>query len=189
MIQLPRARNRRKLLAIIGLAFALILMTGFTSAVYVLNSPSLLRRATAWWIGAQYLGTNGVLMQTQANNCGPASLKMIFDHYGIPSTVDGLDTDAELTYKRTSMLTLKEMAEKRGLGAEGWRYTMDDFMHLKMPAIVFVRGDHFAVADSVTSDGFIILSDPAVGKVKIAANNFQRIWKGETLVFKKRSKN
>ncbi|MGC8594675.1 MAG: cysteine peptidase family C39 domain-containing protein [Candidatus Kryptoniota bacterium] len=30
-------------------------------------------------------------MQTMPNDCGPASLKMIFDHYRIPSTLSEID--------------------------------------------------------------------------------------------------
>jgi ABC-type bacteriocin/lantibiotic exporter with double-glycine peptidase domain len=137
-------------------------------------------------MGAEYLGTKGVTMQTMANNCGPASLKMIFDHYRIPSTIAEIDKSVRLTPKGSSMLSLKEMAERKGLSAEGWRYTIGDFVKLSMPAIVFVHGDHFAVADSVTPDGFVILYDPALGKLKMSLDDFQKIWNGETLVFKKK---
>lgn len=189
MIRLQQLKNRRKLFALAALTAISVLMVVFSSSVYVLNSPTVLRRVTAWWMGAQYLGTSGVVMQTQTNNCGPATLKMIFDHYGISSTIESMDSNAELTAKGTSMLTLKEMAEKRGLGAEGWRYTINDFMHAATPSIVFLHDDHFAVADSVTSDGYIILSDPALGRIKMSAHNFQKIWNGETLVFEGKDKN
>ena len=181
--------KRRKVIAIAGLTLLLFLTAGVAGTVYIASSPAVLRGAEAWWIGAKYLGTEGVTMQTMSNNCGPASLKMIFDHFGIRSTLSGIDRHVGLTAKGSSMLSLKEMAETRGLGAEGWTYTLADFVKAPMPAIVFVHGDHFVVADSVTRDGDIVLSDPALGKIEMSLVNFRKIWKGETLVFKKARNN
>ena len=162
----------RKVIAFAGLTLLLFLAAGLVGTVYITSSPAALRRAETWWMGAKYLGTKGVTMQTMSNNCGPASLKMIFDHFGIRSTLSGIDRHVGLTAKGSSMLSLKEMAETRGLGAEGWTYTLADFVKAPMPAIVFVHGDHFVVADSVTKDGNVILSDPSLGRIEMSLTDF-----------------
>ncbi|MCL5020795.1 MAG: cysteine peptidase family C39 domain-containing protein [Bacteroidetes bacterium] len=176
--------KRRKVIAFAGLALLLFLAAGLAGTVYITSSPAALRRTEAWWRGAKYLGTEGVTMQTMPNNCGPASLKMIFDHYEIPSTISEIDRRVGLTTRGSSMLSLKEMAEAKGLGADGWIYTIKDFVKAPMPAIVFVRGDHFVVADSVTPYGDIFLSDPALGRIEMTLGNFRKIWNGQTLIFK-----
>ena len=189
VLERQTSSRRRKLLAAAGLSALLLFAAVLAGAAYVLTSPNSFGEVSAWWIGARYLGTNGVTMQTMPNNCGPASLKMIFDHYGIRSTLSEIDRHIGLTAKGSSMLSLKEMAETKGLGADGWIYNIKDFVKAPMPAIVFVRGDHFVVADSVTRDGDIVLSDPALGKIEMSLVNFRKIWKGGTLVFREPSAN
>lgn len=181
----PLSISRRNIFAAAGLLALLLFAPSLAGTAYILNSPDAFRKVSAWWMGAEYLGTKGVSMQTMANNCGPASLKMIFDHYGIPSTIVEIYKDVGLTSRGSSMLSLKNMAERKGLGVVGWRYTISDFIKAPKPAIVFVHGDHFAVADSVTPGGFVIFSDTALGKLKMSLSDFQKMWKGETLVFNK----
>ncbi|MGC9093854.1 MAG: cysteine peptidase family C39 domain-containing protein [Bacteroidota bacterium] len=177
--------RRKKIIATAALTGLAVVIFGVAGVAQIFISPESFRRISAMWMGAEYLGTEGVVMQTRRNNCGSAALKMVFDHFDIPSTIVQIDTSLGLSVRGASMLSLKELAEKKGLGVEGWKYTIGDFVKAPMPAIVFVHGDHFAVADSVTSDGYIILSDPALGKLRMTLGSFQKIWKGETLVFNK----
>jgi len=135
----------------------------------------------------EYPGSEGIVLQDKQNNCGPAALKMVFDHYGISSALVEIESNVGLTEKGSSMLALKEMAELKGLKAEGWRLTLEDFLKVPMPAIVFVHGDHFAVVDSVTDDNDVVMRDPALGKVKLPGKKLLRIWNGETLVFRTRT--
>ena len=134
-------------------------------------------------MGGEYIGGEGVVLQDKHNNCGPAALKMVFDRYGIPSTLSEIEERIGLSDKGSSMLALKEMAELKGLSAEGWRYTLEDFVRVLKPVIIFLHKDHFAVVDSVTAEGSIILRDPALGRIKMQKEKLGRIWNGETLVF------
>ena len=134
------------------------------------------------YAGGEFQGTEGVLMQTSYNNCGPAALQMIFDHYKIPSTIDEIERNVRLTENGTTMLALKQMAELKGLHAEGWRLTLNDFLNTSFPLFLFVHNDHFVVADSVCNR-IVFLRDPAIGKVEIPTKNLPRIWRGEALVF------
>jgi ABC-type bacteriocin/lantibiotic exporter with double-glycine peptidase domain len=130
---------------------------------------------------SDFLGTAGVVLQNKRNNCGPAALKMILDHHGIPSSLGEIEGRISLTRRGASMLALKEAAESMGLSAEGWRYTMEDLPKAPFPAILYVNGDHFIVADSIVS-GRVFVRDPAVGKLRLQRSGLLGIWEGETLL-------
>ncbi|MGH2568307.1 MAG: cysteine peptidase family C39 domain-containing protein [Bacteroidota bacterium] len=177
--------GRRKLVAAVGLGSILLLVSFVLTATTLLSSPEGLNRFRAWQMSGEYLGSEGVVLQDKHNNCGPAALKMIFDTYGIQVSLAEIEQSVELTKKGSSMLALKEMAELKGLKAEGWRLTMEDFLKTQMPVIVFLHGDHFALVDSVTQSDEIVMRDPALGRLKLRAKKLSRIWNGETLVFRK----
>ncbi|GEM_PF-861559 len=179
--------NRRKIVAAAGLSSIVLFSVFILAAATLLSSPDAFKRFRVSWMGGEYLGDTGVVRQDKRNNCGPAALKMVFDHYGISSALVEIESNVGLTEKGSSMLALKEMAELKGLKAEGWRLTLEDFLKVPMPAIVFVHGDHFAVVDSVTDDNDVVMRDPALGKVKLPGKKLLRIWNGETLVFRTRT--
>lgn len=131
------------------------------------------------------LGSDGVVLQDKRNNCGPAALKMVFDHYRVPTTLSEIEAEIDLTEKGSSMFALKRIAQQKGLKAEGWRLRFKDLQKVFKPVIIFVNGDHFVVVDSVTEHGEIFLRDPGVGKLKLPVEKILAIWNGETLLFRK----
>ncbi|MBM4169234.1 MAG: hypothetical protein FJ215_08775 [Ignavibacteria bacterium] len=181
----PMGIGQRKLVAVVRLAGVLLSLGVVLVAGSIFSRPDVYKKFSAWRVGGEYLGSEGVVLQDKRNNCGPAALKMVFDHYGISMTLAEIEKNVELTAKGSSMLALKEMAELHGLKAEGWRYTLEDFLKTQLPAIVFVHSDHFVVVDSITEGGEIFMRDPAVGRVKVDAKRLPTIWNGETLVFEK----
>ena len=136
-------------------------------------------------INAEYIGSEGVVLQTKNNNCGPSALKMIFDHFNIPSTLKEIEDKIELQGNGTSMLSIKKFAESKGLHADGWRLTLKDLLNTRFPVILFVNRNHFVVADSVILDT-IFLRDPTLGSFLLPASNLSSIWKGETLTFNRK---
>jgi ABC-type bacteriocin/lantibiotic exporter with double-glycine peptidase domain len=177
--------NLRKKRVLAGLALAALfcLAVGFLAVVHILSSPDGWRRVLAWQSGGEFLGTDGVVLQDNRNNCGPAALKMVFDHYGISSSTMEIEESVGITDKGSSMLALREMALLKGLRAVGWRYTLEAFLKAPMPAILFVNHDHFVVVDSVSDIGDVYLRDPAVGRIKLSQRRLTSLWRGETLVF------
>jgi ABC-type bacteriocin/lantibiotic exporter with double-glycine peptidase domain len=176
--------RRRKFLALLALTGILICVTGFIVVILFLQTPDISNKIEVWMMHADYLGSEGVLLQTKRNNCGSSALKMIFDHYHVSSSLQEIEGQVGLTDKGSSMLALKEMAEVKGLKAVGWRLTLEDLIHSAFPSILFVNRDHYVVADSVSASGDIYLRDPAIGKIRIAKQKLHRIWEGETLIFK-----
>jgi predicted double-glycine peptidase len=135
--------------------------------------------------------------------CGPASLKMVLDYYGVEKTEDELakltKTDKELG---TPAENLQEAVEKLGFKAriknESSFEDIEECLDKKVPVIVdwFTRGrddypDEIASADGHYSvvcgldDEYIYLQDPEIGGMrKMEKEVFERVWfdfEGETI--------
>ena len=126
--------------------------------------------------------------------CGPASLKMVFDYYGIKKSEREIakmcNVDENLG---TDDRTLKRVAEELGLKVEvKSNSTFEDiqiWLDKKVPVIVnwFTRG-RADYEDSEVADGhysvvvgleekFIYLQDPEIGKLrKIEKDDFMTVW-------------
>ncbi len=165
----------------IGIAI-IVLAAGIVNSSWIIHPLRINQLPSGWYAGGEYQGREGVLFQTSYNDCGPAALQMIFDHYKISSTVDEIERSVRVTESGTTMLSLKQMAELKGLHAEGWRLTLQDFLNTSFPLLLFVHRDHFVVADSICND-IVFLRDPAIGKVRIRIKELSQIWQGEALVF------
>jgi len=150
-----------------------------------LSTPGAFENTALWGTGSDYLGTAGVVLQHHRNNCGPAALKMIFDHYGVQCDLSEIERRIGLTPKGSSMLALKQISEIKGLRAEGWNFTLDDFLKSPLPALLLVHGNHYVVVDSASADGYLYVRDPALGRMRIKKETLHAVWNGETLVFRK----
>lgn len=126
--------------------------------------------------------------------CGPASLKMVLDYYGIQKSEQEL---AELC-NSTSVLgtdgkAIKKVAESFGLKVEIKNNAsfedIKSWLEQDIPVIVdwFTRGridqDESVVADGHYSvvvgldDKYIYLQDPEIGKMRtISRDDFIRVW-------------
>lgn len=160
--------NRRKILALLGLLSILVLGAAMVGTVLMIHSPESWKRFFAWQMHAEYVGSDGVVLQDKKSNCGPAALKMILDVYNVSVTIPEIEQQVAVHASGSTMLALKEMAELKGLRAQGWRFTLEDFLRSRLPAILFVKGDHFVVADSVSSSGTMFIRDPALTMVASA---------------------
>ncbi len=126
--------------------------------------------------------------------CGPASLKMVFDYYGIDrseeniaemaGTTEDLGTDEEGIKKATERLGFKVEIKNNSTFED-----IRNWLNKKTPVIVnwFTRGridyddsqvpdGHYSVVVGL-DDGFIYLQDPEIGKLRqIERNDFMRVW-------------
>jgi ABC-type bacteriocin/lantibiotic exporter with double-glycine peptidase domain len=130
-----------------------------------------------------YLGGDGVCRQRSSSDCGAAALWMLFDHFGISVNYEDLIGQLGVMPRGTTMLSLKQLAETRGLLCEGWRLAPDDLRHIPFPAILLVQGNHYVVLDSFTPRGDFVVRDPARGKLQISRQGLESIWGGEILLF------
>lgn len=126
--------------------------------------------------------------------CGPASLKMVFDYYGIEKSEAEIakmcNVDENLG---TDDKTIKRVAEELGFKVEIKNESsfkdIQNWLDKKVPVIVnwFTRGrvdyEESEVADGhysvvVGLDGeYIYLQDPEIGKLrKIDREDFMKVW-------------
>ena len=126
--------------------------------------------------------------------CGPASLKMVFDYYGIEKsereiarlagTAEDLGTDEQGIKKAAESLGFKVEIKNESSFED-----IQNYLNKKIPVVVnwFTRGridyddsqvpdGHYSVVVGL-DDEFIYLQDPEIGKLrKIERNDFMKVW-------------
>lgn len=127
---------------------------------------------------------NSVVFQDGANDCGAAALTMILNHFGYNITLREMERRLAAPASGASFQRLKEIAGDFGLQAEGWKISRDDLAQVRLPIIIFLRKNHFVVADSLELSGALQIRDPAVGKMKLSREALSNSWSGEALVFR-----
>jgi ABC-type bacteriocin/lantibiotic exporter with double-glycine peptidase domain len=145
-------------------------------------TPVPVSMAVAWWMGGEYKGREGVVMQSGGADCGVAALAMVLEHHRRDA---GLDEVRRGVLGRGEGLTLLEMqhiSARHGLPAQGWRMDMPALARAPLPAVVHFE-DHYVVVDRVLPDGTVHLRDPGIGRVVLPAADFARHWTGNVLVF------
>jgi predicted double-glycine peptidase len=156
-----------------------VLLSGYALHRHIIRSTS----CAEWEGNTESLGLDGVVRQTKPNTCGPAALKMILDHYGLVSNLEELENNSALTSEGISMMALKRIAEQYGLQAAGWKLSPNDLSGISFPAIFFVRGNHYVVADSFANATGLYLRDPSCGRMLVRREMLFQSWSGESIVF------
>lgn len=147
------------------------------------NRPT--RPSISYLNGTTYLGAAGVVLQRSNSDCGDAALKMVFTHFGIPTTYAEIRQQLATPPSGATMLSLRNLALQKGLLCEGWKLTIGDLRNVPLPAIVFILGNHYAVLTAFSDASDLVILDPARGRLRIPVRRFQTIWAGETLLFHK----
>ncbi len=132
--------------------------------------------------GAKYIGKGGVVLQKGKNDCGAASLKMIFNYFKINVDLSEISKKT-LTKNGTNMLKIKKLAEEKGLKVSAYKMNIKDLKKVRSFAILHLKNDHFVVLDINVNKNIIIL-DPAIGKLSFETENFEKNWSGNILVFR-----
>lgn len=146
------------------------------------RSTASWRKARALSLGASFLGAEGVVLQLEKNDCGPATLCNLLGCLQIPywrAWVYGL---LPRKANGVTMLNLKLAAERMGVSLTGRRLDSSNLRSLPVPLIAAVREHHFVVITRVDGWGSLEVADPAIGLIRITFDNFCRIWRGECLL-------
>jgi ATP-binding cassette subfamily B protein len=126
--------------------------------------------------------------QLEAEDCGPACLKMIASYYGSEVSLVELREKCHLTRSGVSMAGIHDAAENIGLKAMGvrisWKLLRDE---VPLPCIVHWKGNHFVVVYDIKEkkNSFqVLVADPAIGLLEYKESDFLRCWcegeRGET---------
>ena len=179
-----RSRRMAALAALVGGTLVIVAIAGLPrAAMRLLADQEFARELRAKWRGAQYVGDAGIVRQQKRNDCGAATLKMVFASHGIERDLGALELQLETRDRGTSLRNLRLVAESEGLHARSWKLTPKDLRKAPLPAIAFVNGDHFVVVRRFVDSDSLEVEDPALGRLHWPLEKFRSRWSGETLVF------
>lgn len=114
-------------------------------------------------------------------DCGPACLKMVADFHHIPVSLQKLRELCSITRAGVSLAGIADAAEKIGLRSLGVKIAFDDLddmpglVQFPLPAIAHWHHNHFVVIFKV-KNGYVWISDPAHGKIKLSRKQFLDNW-------------
>lgn len=114
--------------------------------------------------------------QLDAMDCGPACLRMIAAYYGKSFPIQVLRERSYITREGVSMLGISDAAESIGIRTKGVRISFDQLKdEAPLPCIVHWKQKHFVVVYRVKK-GYVWVSDPAIGRVKVTEEEFRKGW-------------
>ena len=116
--------------------------------------------------------------------CGPASLKIACESYGIKTTEDELAKLAGTDKTGTSMYGLIKAARAKGLDAKGMQVDIEYLKRMKKPVIAWIGHKHYVVITK-TGKNSVDLIDPNDGPVTVESSDFCKFWDGFVLALSK----
>lgn len=130
--------------------------------------------------------------QVDEMDCGIACLSMISRYYGAEYHLAYLRSMAKITRNGASAWGLMQAGKKIGLSSDSFKMDYDDLAGSKLPAIVLVIKDngvsHFCVVYKVTESCVLLADpDPTIRRTKMRKDDFEEIWTGITIFFRKNS--
>lgn len=127
--------------------------------------------------------THGIkaVLQTEAAECGLASLTMVAAHHGHRVNLIGLRQRYPTSIKGATMSQLMVIAADLGLAPRAVRLELEEMGQLRLPAILHWDLNHFVVLESITPDGRLVVLDPAVGRRAITLDKASRHFTGIAL--------
>lgn len=124
------------------------------------------------------------VLQMEALECGAAALAMVLAYHGRWVPLETLRVMCGVSRDGSKAINIVKAARSLGLQAKGLRLDPADFKALSLPAILFVDMNHFVVLEG-TEPGWAYLNDPANGRRKVSAEDFDGMFSGIALVFEK----
>lgn len=121
-----------------------------------------------------------VILQTEAAECGLASLAMIARYYGHDVDLPSLRRKYSTSLKGANLARVMEMAANLGFETRPLRLELEELLQLKVPCVLHWDLNHFVVLKHVTSGGAVI-HDPARGVVKLSRAETSKHFTGVAL--------
>ena len=107
-----------------------------------------------------------VLLQTEAAECGLASLCMVASYWGHQIDISSMRRRFSVSLKGVTLKGLMAMAQGLALHTRPLKLDMQHLPELKLPAILHWDLNHFVVLKSV-SGSHAVIHDPAVGERRL----------------------
>ncbi|MBS0254165.1 MAG: peptidase domain-containing ABC transporter [Proteobacteria bacterium] len=129
-------------------------------------------------------GTGGEIRpirQTEAAECGLASLAMVANHFGHKVNLGGLRQRFPPSMKGATLAQLMDIATALDLSPRAIRLEIDEARQLRTPAIVHWDFVHYVVLEHVAADGSWTIVDPAAGRRRLPASKVSAHFTGVAL--------
>jgi NHLM bacteriocin system ABC transporter peptidase/ATP-binding protein len=122
------------------------------------------------------------VLQLEAAECGAASLAMVLAFHGRLVPLDVLRALCGVSRDGAKASSLLRAARTFGLEAKGLKAEPEHLADLDLPLIAFVNFNHFVVVERV-SDKYVWINDPAFGRRRETAEEFEQGFTGVVLIF------
>ncbi len=103
-----------------------------------------------------------MIYQTEAMECGLASMAMVAKYHGHNIDLNGLRQRFPVSLKGATLSQLMHMANQLDLGPRALRLELEDLSKLQLPAILHWDLNHFVVLKKVSGNK-VHIHDPAIG--------------------------
>lgn len=123
-----------------------------------------------------------VQFQSQASDCGPASLMMTLRYHGIPVSIEQLRQDTDCGRDGVSARSLLTTARGYGVPGRGVRTSLEGLRNLPPGSILFWQFNHFVVLERATRQHVHVV-DPAYGRRRLRTEDAARLFTGVALEF------
>ena len=122
-----------------------------------------------------------VLQQVSMVKCGAACLAMLLSYHGRKTSISEIREQCGLGRDGLSALNIVKAARKYGMRVRAVSLKENDFRFVTLPAIVHWEFNHFMVVER-WSTKFVEVVDPAMGRRKISAEEFDDGFTGVVLM-------
>lgn len=121
-----------------------------------------------------------VILQTEAAECGLASIAMVAAYHGYKTDLTALRQTHEISLKGASLEELMQIADKLKLSTRALRLDMEHLPKLKTPCILHWDMNHFVVLKKVNKNS-VEVHDPGLGYRKYTKEEFSKHFTGVAL--------
>jgi ATP-binding cassette subfamily B protein RaxB len=121
-----------------------------------------------------------VILQSEAGECGLASLAMVARYHGHDLDLASLRREFSTSLKGASLARLIQIAGELKFAARPLRLELDSLSKLSVPCILHWELSHFVVLKRVTSKA-VIIHDPARGARRLSYDEVSRAFTGVAL--------
>ncbi len=128
--------------------------------------------------------TTPILLQMHATECGAASLGSVLGHFGRWVPLTELREKCEVSRDGSSAASIVRAARHYGLECGGLSVRAEALKMLQLPLIVFWQFSHFLVVEGF-DDRYVYLNDPATGRRRLSAEEFEKGYSGIALRFER----